>query len=145
MSDTLRSADSRNIESQICSRNRTNGSFRSRKRRRQHQPSLDCGKAGALSVAPAHGRPSACRRAQLLRGNLSRDFTTRLRSPEVSSTAFSAQPPDLQPASLMDMGFVVICQLARRRMPPIRFLFIGSHLCSTLPSDPASRRRPALR
>src|ERR1700674_2972092 len=26
--------------------------------------------------------------------------------------------------------------------PPIRFLFIGSHLCSTLPSDPASRRQP---
>ncbi len=26
--------------------------------------------------------------------------------------------------------------------PPIRFLSIGSHFCSTLPSDPASRRRP---
>src|SRR3984893_14970535 len=26
--------------------------------------------------------------------------------------------------------------------PPVRFLFIGSHLCSTLPSDPASRRQP---
>src|SRR5216684_2458649 len=26
--------------------------------------------------------------------------------------------------------------------PRIRFLFIGSHLCSTLPSDPASRRQP---
>src|ERR1700730_8124129 len=26
--------------------------------------------------------------------------------------------------------------------PGIRFLFIGSHLCSTLPSDPASRRQP---
>src|SRR5260370_13063012 len=26
--------------------------------------------------------------------------------------------------------------------PRIRFLFIGSHLCSALPSDPASRRRP---
>src|SRR5215218_8260713 len=60
----------------------------------------------------------------------------------LSSTAFGAQPPNLQPASLMDMGFVVSCQLARRRMPLIRFLFIGSHLCSTLPSDPASRRRP---
>src|SRR5215208_4657167 len=67
---------------------------------------------------------------------------TRNRSPEVSSTAFSAQPPNLQPAPLMDMGFVVSCQLARRRMPLIRFLFIGSHLCSTLPSGPASRRRP---
>src|ERR1035437_5573040 len=26
--------------------------------------------------------------------------------------------------------------------PSIRFLSIGSHVCSTLPSDPASRRRP---
>src|SRR5215469_13855542 len=26
--------------------------------------------------------------------------------------------------------------------PPIRFLYIGSRFCSTLPSDPASRRRP---
>src|ERR1700730_7771093 len=26
--------------------------------------------------------------------------------------------------------------------PRIQFLFIGSHLCSTLPSDPASRRQP---
>ena len=26
--------------------------------------------------------------------------------------------------------------------PPIRFLSIGSHFCSTLPSDSASRRRP---
>ena len=33
-------------------------------------------------------------------------------------------------------------QLVRRRMPHIRFLSIGSRLCSTLPSDPASRRRP---
>jgi len=74
--------------------------------------------------------------------NLSRESTTANRSPEVSSTAFRAQPPDLQPASLMDMGFAVIGPLARRRMPRIRFLFIGSRLCSALPSDPASRRRP---
>jgi hypothetical protein len=42
----------------------------------------------------------------------------------------------------MDMGFAVIGQLARHRMPQIRFLYIGSHVCSTLLSDPASRRRP---
>ena len=54
------------------------------------------------------------------------------RSPEVSSTAFRTQPPNLQPAPLMDTGFVVICQLARRRMPLIRFSYIGSHVCSTL-------------
>lgn len=33
--------------------------------------------------------------------------------------------------------------LARPTLTPlIRFLFIGSHFCSTLPSDPASRQRP---
>src|SRR2546427_13100186 len=62
------------------------------------------------------------------------------RSPEVSSTAFSAQPPDLPPVRLMDMGFAVNCPLARHRRPHIRFLFIGSRLCSTLLSGPASRR-----
>ena len=64
------------------------------------------------------------------------------RSPEVSSTAFRAQPPDLQPVPLMDMDFAISCPLVRRRMPLIRFLFIGSRVCSTLLSDPASRRRP---
>ena len=42
----------------------------------------------------------------------------------------------------MDVDFAVIGQLVRRRMPHIRFLSIGSRLCSTLPSDPASRQRP---
>src|SRR5215471_16774329 len=62
------------------------------------------------------------------------------RSPEVSSTAFDAQPPDLPPVRLMNMGFVVVCRFARHRRPHIRFLFIGSHLCSTLLLGPASRR-----
>ena len=72
----------------------------------------------------------------------SRDSATHSRSPEVSSTAFRTQPPDLQPVPLMDMDFVVTCQLVRHRMPQIRFLYIGSYVCSTLLSDPASRRRP---
>ena len=72
----------------------------------------------------------------------SHDSVTRSRSPEVSSTAFRAQPPDLQPVPLMDMDFAVSGQFVRHRMPQIRFLYIGSHVCSTLPSDPASRRRP---
>ena len=41
--------------------------------------------------------------------------------------------------ALMDMGFAVICPLARRRRPQIQFLYIGLHLCSTLLSDPTSR------
>src|ERR1039457_6802933 len=73
---------------------------------------------------------------------LSPDSRTNGRSPEVSSTAFRTQPPNLQPVPLMDMGFAVIGQLARHRMPQIRFLYIGSHVCSALLSDPASRRRP---
>ena len=72
----------------------------------------------------------------------SRDSATHSRSPEVSSTAFRTQPPDLQPVPLMDMDFVVTSQLVRPRMPLIRFLFIGPYVCSTLLSDPASRRRP---
>ncbi len=76
------------------------------------------------------------------RSILSRDSATSGRPPEVSPTAFGAQPPNLHPAPLMDVDFAVLCQFVRRRMPPIRFLSIGSHLCSTLLSDPASRRRP---
>src|SRR5947208_15907309 len=76
------------------------------------------------------------------RSTLSPDSGTHSRSPEVSSTAFRTQPPNLQPVPLMDMCFAVIGQLVRHRMPQIRFLYIGSHLCSTLLSDPASRRRP---
>ena len=71
----------------------------------------------------------------------SHDSATHSRSPEVSSTAFRTQPPDLQPVPLMDMGFAVIRLLTRHRMPQIRFLYIGSCVCSTLLSDLASRRR----
>ena len=74
-------------------------------------------------------------------GAFSHESVTHSRSPEVSSTAFRTQPPDLQPVPLMDMGFAIICPLARHRMPQIRFLYIGSYVCSTLLSDPASRRR----
>jgi len=74
--------------------------------------------------------------------SLSHVLVTCSGSPEVRPTAFLAPPPDLPPVPLMDMGFVVLCQLARHRRPPIRFLSIGSRVCSALPSDPTSRRRP---
>ena len=76
------------------------------------------------------------------RSTLSPDSGTNGRSPEVSSTTFRTQPPNLQPVLLMDMGFAVIRPLARHRMPQIRFLYIGSHVCSTLLSDAPSRLRP---
>jgi hypothetical protein len=81
-------------------------------------------------------------RSGSIRSTLSPESRTNSRSPEVSSTAFRTQPPDLHPVPLMDLDFVIACPLVRHNMPLIRFLFIGSYVCSTLLSDPASRRRP---
>jgi len=86
-----------------------------------------------------------CRPVRMDRPTLSPDSGTNGRSPEVSPTAFRAQPPNLQPVPLMDMGLAVMCPLARRRMPQIRFLYIGSHVCSTLLSDPPRGDALALR
>jgi hypothetical protein len=59
------------------------------------------------------------------------------RSPEVNSTAFSTQPADLPSAPLMDQHFVAEGRLVPvAEWPHIRFLFIGSCFCSTLPPDP---------
>jgi hypothetical protein len=38
------------------------------------------------------------------------------------------------------LRFAIVGSLARHGRPLIRFLFIGSRLCSTLLSGPASRR-----
>src|SRR5689334_2265931 len=42
----------------------------------------------------------------------------------------------------MDMDFATSCPLVRPALPRIRFLFVGSRFCSTLPSDGPSRFRP---
>src|SRR5712691_6168257 len=86
--------------------------------------------------------PGGNSRTKVNYSTLSHESVTCNRSPAISSTAFDTRPPGLPPASLMDTDFVVSCQLVRRRRPPIRFLSISPYLCSTLPSDPASRRRP---
>src|SRR6202047_3134473 len=52
------------------------------------------------------------------RSILSHDPVTCGGSPDVSSTAFDAQPPDLPPVCLVDLGFAVLCQLAPHRRPP---------------------------
>src|SRR6516164_10664234 len=95
-------------------------------------------------AASATTSPSAdfCRPVRDDRSPLSLVFETNSRSAGVSSSAFSMQPPDLQPVPLMDTDFAVSCPLVRHRMPQIRFLYIGSRLCSALLSDSASRRRP---
>src|ERR1700687_3734126 len=109
--------------------------------RHSHQPLAGTVRA---FIAFTTTTPSAdfCRPVRINRSTLSPESRTNGRSPEVSSTAFRTQPPDLQPVPLMDMDFIVNCQLVPHRMPLIRFLYIGSYVCSTLPSDPASRRRP---
>src|SRR5688572_16562119 len=75
-----------------------------------------------VAIGSPHGLPSP-------------KFGTRRRSPQVSLIAFPAHPPDLQPWPLMEMDFAISCPLVRPRMPHIRFLFVRSRLCSTLPSD----------
>src|SRR6267142_5825300 len=57
----------------------------------------------------------------------------------MSSIAFHAQPLDLPPVPLLDVGFAITYSLARHRRPQIQFLSIGSRVCSTLLSDLASR------
>src|SRR2546429_9561372 len=70
-------------------------------------------------------------------------IVTCSRPPDVISTAFHAQPPDLPPVPLMDVDFAITCSLARHRRPhQIQFLSIGSRVCSTLLSDLASRPGP---
>src|SRR5437016_14497239 len=70
-------------------------------------------------------------------------IVTCSRPPDVISTAFHAQPPDLPPVPLMDVDFAITCSLARHRRPhQIQFLSIGSRVCSTLLSDLASRLGP---
>ena len=49
---------------------------------------------------------------------------------------------NLPPRPLMTMDFAIISSLVRPHRPPIQFLSIGSRLCSTLPSDHASRLSP---
>jgi hypothetical protein len=75
---------------------------------------------------------------------LSPDSRTPCRPPEVSTTAFTTRLPDLPPRALMVMDFAIIGSLVRPGRPHIWFLFVRSWLCYTLPSDPASRRRPCV-
>jgi hypothetical protein len=60
--------------------------------------------------------PSAdfCPLIGLSRDRPSLEFETAGRSPEVSLTAFHAQPPNLRFAPLMDADFAISCWLVRR-------------------------------
>ena len=70
-------------------------------------------------VAHATTTPSAdsCHAVRTPLEVLSHDSVTHTRSPAISSTAFHARPPDLPPVPLRDMGFTIVCLLARHRRP----------------------------
>jgi hypothetical protein len=94
---------------------KTRVSARTRVIRPQCRPGCDYTQRDSRPRAPARPTlPSAhfCGTVKVNRTTLSHASVTRRRSPEVSSTAFAAQPPDLPPVSLMDMGFAVICPLS---------------------------------
>jgi hypothetical protein len=76
------------------------------------------------------------------RGSLSSEIGTRHRPPQVSSIAFPAPLPDLQPWPLMDMDFAISRPLVRPEMPDIRFLFVRPRFCSTLQADSSRWWRP---
>ena len=75
-------------------------------------------------------------------GTLSSEFRTTDRPPGVNSAAFTTHLPNLPPRLLMVMAFAITCLLCQPGRPYIGFLFVRSWICSTLPSDPASQRRP---
>jgi hypothetical protein len=83
-----------------------------------------------LTCAPRSDRLSALSVAEM----------TQDRSPGVIPAAFCAQSPNLRFASLMDCGLRSTSPARPTLTPYIRFLFIDSHICLTLPSDLASRR-----
>jgi hypothetical protein len=70
----------------------------------------------AFPTIDAGSMPSAdfCRRVRMSCPTLSHESVTGDRSPEVSSAAFRASPPNLRFASLMEMGFAITHPLARR-------------------------------
>jgi hypothetical protein len=59
---------------------------------------------------------SAPRSTRLTAGSV-RQAGQRHRSPEVSSTAFTAHPPNLPPRSLMTVDFAISCSLVRPGRP----------------------------
>src|SRR5271166_6320824 len=64
---------------------------------------------------------------------------------QTSRGKFSRVPCTVAGSTLRLLDGYGLCDSLSARptlAPPIRFLFINSHFCSALPSDPASRRQP---
>ncbi len=76
-----------------------------------------------MNRLPLPTMPSAdfCIAVRVSHDSLSPVTGTRCRPPEVNTTAFRTQPPNLRWALLMDMDFAVIGPLVRRLTPPSGF------------------------
>ena len=88
-----------------------------------HERAVPIGPATPFGPSPAKPAPGTmpsadfCAAVRPPCGALSPEFQTRHRSPEVSSTAFTAPLPDLPRVPLMDVDFVVLCPLVRPARP----------------------------
>jgi hypothetical protein len=72
-------------------------------------------------------------------------FRHKARSPQVGVSTFPASPPDLRASPHDHQSFAILSSLALGLTTPhIRFLFVGSRVRSTLPSDGPSRFRPCV-
>ena len=72
-------------------------------------------------------------------GSLSSDFGTVTQVSRGKFDRLRRTPAGSTALPLMDVDFAISRPLVRPGMPRIRFLFVRSRLCSTLPSDTASR------
>ena len=76
---------------------------------------------------------------------LSHESETCNRSPEISSIAFHAQPPNLRFASLIDMGFAIIGPLARHSRLRSGFCTLARAFAPRFPQTPPHGDALALR
>ena len=99
-------------------------------------------RSGLRTSRPTMPSADSCTPVSAPYGTLSSEYRTTDRSPGVNPAAFTTHLPNLPPRLLMVMAFAITCLLRQAGRPHIGFLFVRSWFCCTLPSDPASRRRP---
>lgn len=99
-------------------------------------------RSGLQTLRPTMPSADSCPPISTPYDMLSSECRTTNWPPGVSSAAFTTHLPNLPPRLLMVMAFAINGLLRQPGRPHIGFLFVRSWFCFTLPSDPASRRRP---
>lgn len=66
------------------------------------------------------------------------------RSPGVIISTFCTQPLEFTVPALDGYGLYDLTLICPTFPPDIQYLFVGSHICYILPSDPASQLRPCI-